>query len=262
MRLYAASSGSVSSVIGSTAAGRSGERRRSLGHGAGGGGASSGCSPRQPPHLQAQHAVPHHAEEHGEERPLQPVADVEQAARGGLGPSPLPRRQEAARDHRAEGEQMPHDPARRQEQPEHRSRIRRAVTSDHVPAARGLAVAAAARHRPGDHRPGGAQARRHRDPRRADGHARPLRAPQRAVPAQRPAADDAAQRAAGGAQRPRCAGEPRGPGVPADRRAAAGRRGARWRRTCCCAPGSRCATVGLDATGPAATRWAPSAWPR
>ena len=227
MRLYAASSGSVSSVIGSTPSGRgvNGDGPSgSDGAGTGGGATISGCSPCEAPHLQAQHPEPHHAEEHGEERPLQPVADVQQAARGRLGPPPLPRRQQAARDHRAEREQMPHDPARGEHQPEHQTRVRRAVTSDHVPAARGLAGPAAPRH-PGDHRPGGAQARRHRDPRRADGHARPLRTAQRVVPPERAAADDAAQPAAGGAQRPCRRALPRGPRVPAGRRAAAGRVG-------------------------------------
>jgi hypothetical protein len=45
MRLYAASSGSLSSVIGSAAAGRGVNGDGPSGTGVGGGGASSGCSP-------------------------------------------------------------------------------------------------------------------------------------------------------------------------------------------------------------------------
>ena len=194
---------------------------------------------RQLRDLDPQHPPPDPGEEHREHRPLQPVAHVHRAAHRRPRPAPLPHREEPARRHRAEREQMPPDPARGQDEPEHGTRLRRTGRHPRQPPpplrrpdeARGTVAARAdladpdPSGRPADPRPGAAPARHHRGAGGAHRQPRSLGAAQWLEPDRRPAPARPAERAAGRAERPRSAGRPRRPRPAADPRDAARRLG-------------------------------------
>ena len=209
---------------------------------------SSGCVDLQLDDLHPEEPPPHDGEEHREQRPLQPVADVQRAAHGRAGPLPLPGGQPRAGDHRAEREQVPQDPARGEDQLSHaiqgiagdsgRDRVQLRAVARRSGQDRYRPVRAPDLHPPVrawlDPPPPDTpvitdpRVRRlvgTRDPGRADRHARAVRGAQRAQPDRRAAAAGAAERAAGGAERPGRAGRAGRPGRAAAAGAAAGRLG-------------------------------------